>query len=75
MVSWTGTDPAGSAGVMNVNEVAETTVGAAVVRPIVTDIPAANPRPVTGDPLPTGPWTRRGVTELFLAVNAGAKGG
>jgi hypothetical protein len=45
VVGWTGTDPADSAGVMNVNEVAETTVGAAVVRPIVTDIPAANPRP------------------------------
>jgi hypothetical protein len=58
---------------MNVNEVAETTVGATVVPPIVTDIPAANPLPVTVTLCLPVSGPAAGVTEPILAANSWSK--
>ena len=63
MVTWTCTVPAASAGVVNVNEVAETPVGVTAMPPIVAVMPALNPLPVTVTVWP--PLTRppAGVTD------------
>ncbi len=47
VVTWTCTTPGASAGVVNVNEVAETPDGVTVVPPMVAVMPAVNPLPVT----------------------------